>query len=40
MYNDNVIKEENTALRIPSLKNRDGIQMPVASIPDNQAHEE
>jgi hypothetical protein len=34
---DNVLKEENTALRFPSVKNVDGVQVLVASIPDDQA---
>ena len=37
MYNDNVLKEEHTALRFTSFKNGDGVQMLVASMPDDQA---
>jgi len=37
---DNLLKEENTALRFPSFKNGDGVQELVASIPDDQALEE
>jgi len=33
---DNVLKEENTALCFPSSKNGDCVQMPVASMPDDQ----
>jgi len=36
-YYDNVLKEANTALRLPSLKNGDGVQKPVASMPDDRA---
>jgi hypothetical protein len=37
MYYDTMLKEENTALHVPSLKNGDGIQKLVASMPDDQA---
>jgi hypothetical protein len=36
-YNDNVLKEENTATRFPSFKNRDGIKKLMASMPDELA---
>jgi len=36
-YYDNVLKEENTALRFPSIQNGDGVHKLVASIPDDQA---
>jgi hypothetical protein len=36
-YNDNVQKEENTALRFPSFKISDGVQKLVASLPDDLA---
>jgi len=36
-YYDNLLKEENTALHVPSIKNRDSIQKLVASMPDDQA---
>jgi hypothetical protein len=35
-YYDNVLKEENTALRFPSLRNGDGVQKLVTSMPDDQ----
>jgi len=37
---DNVLIEENTALRLPSFKYGDGVQKLVASMPDDQAHGE
>jgi hypothetical protein len=36
-YYDNVVKEEDTALRFPSFNNGDGVQNLVASMPDDQA---
>jgi len=36
-YYDNVLKEENTSLRFPSVNNGDGVQKLLASIPDDQA---
>jgi hypothetical protein len=33
---DNMLKEENTALRFPSFKNEDGVQKIVGSMTDNQ----
>jgi hypothetical protein len=36
-YYDNTLKEENTALRFPSIKNRDGVQKLVASMPGDLA---
>ena len=39
-YYDNMLKEENSALRFPSFKNGDVVQKLVASMPDDQALEE
>jgi hypothetical protein len=36
-YYDIVLKKEVTALRFPSIKNGDGVQKLMASIPDDQA---
>jgi hypothetical protein len=36
-YNQNVMKEENTALRFPSYTNGEGIQKLVGTMTDNQA---
>jgi len=36
-YNDNVLKEENTARRFPSFTHGDGVQKLVASMPDDLA---
>jgi hypothetical protein len=36
-YYDNVLKDENTALRFRSFKNRDGVQKLIASMPEDQA---
>jgi hypothetical protein len=36
-YYDNVLKDEKTALSFPCVKNRDGVQKLVASMPENQA---
>ena len=36
-YYDNMLKEQNTTLRFPSIRNGDGVQKLVSSIPDNQA---
>jgi hypothetical protein len=37
MYNNNVLKEENTTLYFPRFHNGDGIQNRMATIPDNKA---
>jgi len=36
-YYDNVLKEENTTLSFPSIKNGDGFHQPMASMPDELA---
>jgi hypothetical protein len=36
-YYDNMLKEVNTAVHCPDIKNGDGLQIPVASMPDVQA---
>jgi hypothetical protein len=36
-YYDNRLKEENTTLRFPSFKNRDGVQKLVTTMADDQA---
>jgi hypothetical protein len=36
-YQDNILKEENTALRFRSVKNGDGVQKLMASMPDDLA---
>jgi len=36
-YYDNGLKEGNTTLRFPSFENRDGVQKPMASMPDDLA---
>jgi len=37
MYYDNVLKEQNTTLRLSRFKNGDGVQMLVGSVSDNQS---
>jgi hypothetical protein len=37
MYCDNLLKEEDAALRFPCFKNGDGVQKRVCSMPDDQA---
>jgi len=34
-YYDNMLEEENTAVHFPSIKNEDGVEKRVASIPDD-----
>jgi len=37
MYDDNVLKEENTTLRPPPFRNQDGVQKRVTGIPEDQS---
>jgi len=39
-YYDKVLQEENTLLRVPGFKNRDGIQKLMARMPDDQVQGE